>query len=422
MTPIECVVAERPASGIREFVRAHYHAAPYYLAFGSAVSILFSIAISQILLALGLVVLVIRHKPFQFPPIKLPLTLFFAATVLADLLSRDPLHGLPQIRKFFVFGIIALMFTTFRNAAQVTNVFLAWAGIGVLSAADGLAHVLTRRTQAIELRWNTYDYFLDDRIRGFASHWMTFGAEQMIALLLLLSFLFFACPRKWRALTCCCAAVLWASLMLGLTRSIFLLGVPAGVLYLLWRFKRWTLAVAPLLALISYAAAPFQVRERVWSVIAPHGDLDSNTHRSVTRRTGWEMVKAHPWFGLGPEQIQPQFSAYVPATIHRPLPPGWYGHLHNIYLQYAAERGIPALILLLWAIGKMLFDFIGALRNTALKPESRFILHGAIAVIAAVLAEGFFEYNLGDSEVLTMFLVTTTGAYVAIRPETAPCS
>jgi len=42
-------------------------------------------------------------------------------------------------------------------------------------------------------------------------------------------------------------------------------------------------------------------------------------------------------------------------------------------------------------------------------------------VILAILAEGFFEYNLGDSEVLTMFLVVTTGAYVAIRREPRVC-
>ena len=209
--------------------------------------------------------------------------------------------------------------------------------------------------------------------------------------------------------------------MLGLTRSIFLLGVPVGGLYLLWAFKRWTLALVPILALASYAAMPFQVRERVRSVIAPHGALDSNRHRSITRRTGWEMVKAHPWFGLGPEQIKPQFEAYVPAGIQRPLPKGWYGHLHNIYLQYAAERGVPALVFLLWMIGKMLIDFTRALRAGAVTKEYRYIVHGAIAVIGAVLAEGFFEYNLGDSEVLTMFLVVTTSAYVVIRTESEIC-
>ena len=46
---------------------------------------------------------------------------------------------------------------------------------------------------------------------------------------------------------------------------------------------------------------------------------------------------------------------------------------------------------------------------------ARFVLHGAIAVIIGILAEGFFEYNLGDSEVLTMFLAVAGFAYVAIR-------
>jgi hypothetical protein len=30
------------------------------------------------------------------------------------------------------------------------------------------------------------------------------------------------------------------------------------------------------------------------------------------------------------------------------------------------------------------------------------------------MVEGFFEYNLGDSEVLTMFLVAVAGGYVAL--------
>jgi hypothetical protein len=68
---------------------------------------------------------------------------------------------------------------------------------------------------------------------------------------------------------------------------------------------------------------------------------------------------------------------------------------------------------MLWIIGKMTRDFRGALMAAA-RPDTRFIWLGALAVIAAVLTEGFFEYNLGDSEVLTMFLATMTCGYVAI--------
>jgi O-antigen ligase len=161
--------------------------------------------------------------------------------------------------------------------------------------------------------------------------------------------------------------------------------------------------------------APFQVRDRVVSVFRPHGDIDSNSRRTVMRRTGWAMIKAHPWFGLGPEQISPQFDHFVPADIRRPLPRGWYGHLHNIYLQYAAERGIPALVFLLWMIAKAASDFLRAIRRQTASYEHSFFLHGAVAVIIAVLAEGFFEHNLGDSEVLTLFLNVIACGYIVAQ-------
>ena len=52
----------------------------------------------------------------------------------------------------------------------------------------------------------------------------------------------------------------------------------------------------------------------------------------------------------------------MPADVPRPLPIGWYGHLHNIYLQYAAERGIPTMLVLMWMLGQILFDFWRGLR------------------------------------------------------------
>src|SRR6478736_6207078 len=78
-----------------------YERAIYWTALGSAVSILFSIAVSQILLGLGLALIVLRRKSVPLPPIKLPLALFLAWTVLSVLFSGHPMSGLPQIRKFF---------------------------------------------------------------------------------------------------------------------------------------------------------------------------------------------------------------------------------------------------------------------------------------------------------------------------------
>src|SRR5947209_753600 len=142
-------------------------------------------------------------------------------------------------------------------------------------------------------------------------------------------------------------------------------------------------------------------RERLYSLVTPHGETDSNRHRLVTFRTGVEMIKAHPWFGLGPEQIRPQFDTYVPVDIRRPLPVGYYGHLHNDYVQYAAERGIPSLVMLLMLVGMALVDFSRGILHVGRTPNFQLsLLFGAIAVIIGVTVGGLFEYNLGDSEVL----------------------
>jgi O-antigen ligase len=89
--------------------------------------------------------------------------------------------------------------------------------------------------------------------------------------------------------------------------------------------------------------------------------------------------------------------------------------LHNIYLHYAAERGIPTMLVLMWLLITLLVDFWRALRKLPPGPsDERFILRGATAVVIATMVAGFFELNLGDSEVLTMFLVTIACGYTAI--------
>jgi O-antigen ligase len=395
--------------------QAALHRLSFHLTFLSAVSILFSIAVSQLSMGLALLTLFASRQRLRFPPLKLPLALFFAATVVALLLSPDPIRGLPQIRKFFVFSALLLVASTFESIAQIRALVLTWGGVATLSALRGLWQYSDRRHIALTENANTYGFFLDGRITGFESHWMTFGGLQMMVLLLLVSIVLFSDKRRDKVIAWCCLPFVWVCLVLGLTRSVFLLGVPAGVIFLIWSWRRSALAAIPIIAVLIFMIAPFHVRDRVASVIQPHGEVDSNSRRTVMRRTGWAMVKAHPWFGLGPEQIRPQFDRFVPADISRPLPRGWYGHLHNIYLQYAAERGIPALVFLLWMIERAAFDFLRALRRQPSSDENTFVLHGAIAVIIAVLAEGFFEHNLGDSEVLTLLLIVIACGYVAAQ-------
>jgi hypothetical protein len=45
--------------------------------------------------------------------------------------------------------------------------------------------------------------------------------------------------------------------------------------------------------------------------------------------------------------------------------------------------------------------------------ERRAVLHGVAAVVIGVLTAGVFEYNLGDSEVLQLFLGLLVVGYFA---------
>jgi O-antigen ligase len=378
------------------------------------VSILFSIAVSQILLGLAVIALLLSGVRLRFPPVLLPLGLFFAGTVVSLLLSPDPGGGRPQIRKFFVFSILLVTYSAIRTLRAVRALLMTSTAIVAASALWSFVQFFEKWRQAKALGRPFYTYYTTERITGFMSHWMTVGGQEMIVVLLASALVLFAVERRWRPWLCGGVAIILASILIGFTRSIWF-GTFAGGAYLLWIWRRWWVLALPVAVLLAVAANPFDLRERVRSAFQPHGDVDSNEFRHVCRVTGIAMIKAHPWFGLGPEQVKAQFLNYIPADVPRPLPTGWYGHLHNIYLHYAAERGIPTALMLMWFLAKILYDFIRGVRRAS--GDARAILHGAIAVMIGVLLVGFFELNLGDTEVLTMFLITVACGYVAIDSE-----
>ena len=89
-------------------------------------------------------------------------------------------------------------------------------------------------------------------------------------------------------------------------------------------------------------------------------------------------------------------------------------HLHNVPMQIAAERGLPALALWLVFLGVLCRDLYRSLRT--IRPRTA--AAAAIAAIAAMLAAGLFEYNFGDSEFLMLFLLLITLPFTVARAGT----
>ncbi|MCC7153615.1 MAG: O-antigen ligase family protein [Bryobacterales bacterium] len=374
--------------------------AAFWCAFSSAAATLVSIAASQILLGAALALLIWKRGPWRFPPILLPLSLFAGLTIVSLLFSDDPRAGLPQVKKFFVYLILLAAASTFRRLREARWLALAWFSLGTLEALRSLWQFASKW---MAVGPDFYREYVGQRITGFMSHWMTFSELMMVVFLTAVAFLFWARPRRWERWLAGAAIVLTGlAIVLAYTRGVWI-ATGIALAWLLWSWNRWSVAALPVALGAVLVINPGDARERALSLVRPHGELDSNQHRIVTWRTGLEMVKAHPWLGVGPERVGAKFSEYVPADIPRPLPEGWYGHLHNNYLQYAAERGIPALLALLWAIGRILRDWI--------KTPPSWLRNAGLAALGGILISGFSEVNLGDSEVLLLTLALIAVVY-----------
>jgi O-antigen ligase len=215
--------------------------------------------------------------------------------------------------------------------------------------------------------------------------------------------------------------------ILGLTftRSA-LVGACAGMAFLLLLKDLRLMAVMPVLAALFFALAPPQVTNRFMSMFDARDP--TRVDRVAMLKVGSRMVKANPLVGVGPTRVGARYREF--ADPHAPSSP--VPHLHNVPMQIAAERGLPALLAWLWMIGVLVLDMVRRLKlpasaeataRLARAPgyqtsyggsDTRFLAAAALGAIVAMFAAGLAEYNFGDSEFLMLFLVLVTLPYAEI--------
>lgn len=355
-----------------------------------------SIAASQIFLGLALLLALIERPRWEWPVGMGWAAAFLALTMLAALASDSPKSAMPQIRKLYLWTLLPLGATLLTSAWS--RAALVW-GCLFSATASALWSLWEYREKWVAAQAAGQDFYLAyvaARVTGFMSHWMTFSAHMMIAFALALAAMLLTRRPLWQRIGLAALCGLYtAVIMLAWTRSIWP-GVAACAIVIVASWRPKYLLALPLLAFGVYLVSPAPTKARIESVFRPHGEVDSNLHREITRAVGYNMIAAHPLLGLGPEGPGKHFKEYLPEEWKaKPLPDGWYGHLHNVYLQYASERGVPALLCFLIFVGLNLR--LWWKEPTALR---RF----CVAAMAGLAISGLFEHNLGDSEVLTLFL------------------
>jgi O-antigen ligase len=195
-----------------------------------------------------------------------------------------------------------------------------------------------------------------------------------------------------------------ASLMLSFTRSA-MVGAAAGVGVMLLLRDLRLVAVLPIVTAVVIALAPVQLSERIYSTF----DMNDPTSRDrvAMLQAGLAMIQDHPVTGVGPEMVGRVYPEYrVPTAVQANNM-----HLHNVPMQIAAERGLPALAMWLWFIGAL----VVGLRPLLDRSRHRVLAASALGAIAAMLTAGLFEYNFGDSEFLMLFLILVTLPFAADR-------
>jgi O-antigen ligase len=359
------------------------------LAFAATLQI--SIAAADILLTvvavLWIALLVRNHERMAVPAMFWPLAAYGAMTLVSSVFAVDPWVSLMRCKQLVLYAIVPLTYRLLRGrrAALATDVIIT---VGALSAAYGIIQYLILR----------YDY-LGHRPHGTLGLYMTYSGLLMLVTCAAVSRIVFAKQhRVWAALV---LPALLLALTFTFTRSAWVGAcVGIGILFLLRDFR--LLGLLPIMLGAFLLLAPQSLQARLYSTFSLSDP--SNVDRVAMLKSGWRIIKDRPLTGVGSDLIIQVYPHYRDKTAVNERTP----HLHNVPVQIAAERGIPALILWFWFIGTLVRDFWR--RRHSLQPS---LSNTGLAVIGAMFAAGLFEYNFGDSEFLMLFLVLVTLPYAA---------
>jgi O-antigen ligase len=237
---------------------------------------------------------------------------------------------------------------------------------------------------------------LENRIRGLATHYMTFSGWTLVVSLLLLADILFRSDRRRLIWSLPAVTLGVTTLLLGLTRGAWI-GLATGFILAVAVGRPRALVLLPLVAMSFLLILPQPVLQRAYSTFNLRDQ--STQERLGMLNSGFEMARDHPLLGLGPGLVEPAFAEYRSDEAPARIP-----HLHNNVVQIAAERGGLGFLAYLAILVVFGIHSAGALREAT--ERERPVIVGCLMAIAGVTAAGLFEYNWGDAEVWIVTLVS----------------
>ncbi|HCH37369.1 MAG TPA: hypothetical protein DEU67_05030 [Acidobacteria bacterium] len=351
-----------------------------------------SIALANILLTvtgvLWVALLIKKQERVTAPQWFWLLPAYAALTLMSAVMSLAPVTSIIDSKQLLLFLIVPGVYRLARGQRAIT-IATVIISVGAASAIIGIA------------QYGIFEYDnLGRRPQGSLTHYMTYsGLLMLVSGMAAARLLFHGRDRTWPALV---MPALLAALALTFTRSA-MVGTCVGIGLLLAIKDLRLLLLAPIVAGLFTAVAPEQITARLYSTFDPQNETVRD--RIAMMRTGVRLVRDYPLMGVGPDMVEAVYADYRdPAAVQESNP-----HLHNVPIQIAAERGIPALLAWVALIVAVTRGLVHQLRTGAY----RSLPAGGLAAVGGMLAAGMFEYNFGDSEFLMLWLVLVTLPFAA---------
>jgi O-antigen ligase len=361
---------------------------------GIVAAIQLSIATTQILLVVAVACWLASHiargERLEAPAFFWPLVAYAALTLVSAGFSLDPRVSFTDCKQLVLLMLVPVVYD-YARGARANSVLSVVLSIGAASALYGI----------VQYGVLNFDN-LGRRPQGTLSHWMTYSGTLMLVICATVARLLYSkSGRLWAAFI---MPALVVSLLLTLTRGAWVgMAVGVGVLFLSKDFR--LIALIPIVVVAVLAFAPTSLTDRMYSTIDKNDD--TNRDRVAMLQAGVAIVRDHPLTGVGPDQIERIYPTYrVPGAVKATNP-----HLHNVPMQIAAERGLPALAAWIWFVVTTIVSLVKLLK----RPRHVGLAAAGLGAMFAMLAAGLSEYNFGDSEFLMLLLVIITLPFAAQR-------
>ena len=213
--------------------------------------------------------------------------------------------------------------------------------------------------------------------------------------------------------------ILLVTLMLSLSRGAWV-GAAVAILFMLIKLRearRLLIVLAVPLVVVGFfvwsltgTKTDVKVvgeRAKAITVLSPYDD------RRVIYREAYREIRENPLLGVGPGGFPVASTRVVSesATLS-------YAHAHNLYLNWAAEVGLPSVVIILCFAFSLLLSGRTASRGASARgdPRDRAIIIGISAALITVLVQGFFDYVIPNPVVYTA-MWTLIGALLVARRE-----